>query len=164
MEFRPEKIARAGRRCQRPGTTNLLTSARRHCYIHGHGGVAKLVIALACQAGGRGFKSRRSRSFSSNAMHGGSGSRAWWARTGAIMKSHSSGCSAVGSAFGSGPKGRRFKPAQPDFHAQFISQSPAGRSRRRVMVRSLCRCYNDHARIQKPKTGAAVPVGRPPME
>ena len=27
---------------------------------------------------------------------------------------HSSGCSAVGSAFGSGPKGRRFKPAQPD--------------------------------------------------
>jgi hypothetical protein len=32
-------------------------------YIHGHGGVAKLVIALACQAGGRGFKSRRSRSF-----------------------------------------------------------------------------------------------------
>src|SRR5271157_5121881 len=33
------------------------------CYIHGHGGVAKLVIALACQAGGRGFKSRRSRSF-----------------------------------------------------------------------------------------------------
>ena len=33
------------------------------CYIHRHGGVAKLVIALACQAGGRGFKSRRSRSF-----------------------------------------------------------------------------------------------------
>ena len=28
-----------------------------------NGGVAKLVIALACQAGGRGFKSRRSRSF-----------------------------------------------------------------------------------------------------
>ena len=26
----------------------------------------------------------------------------------------SAGCSAVGSAFGSGPKGRRFKPAQPD--------------------------------------------------
>ena len=26
-----------------------------------NGGVAKLVIALACQAGGRGFKSRRSR-------------------------------------------------------------------------------------------------------
>ena len=26
----------------------------------------------------------------------------------------STGCSAVGSAFGSGPKGRRFKPAQPE--------------------------------------------------
>ncbi len=34
----------------------------------GNGGVAKLVIALACQAGGRGFKSRRSRSFFLRAM------------------------------------------------------------------------------------------------
>ena len=42
---------------------SALDTALPHCYIHRHGGVAKLVIALACQAGGRGFKSRRSRHF-----------------------------------------------------------------------------------------------------
>ena len=57
-----------------------------------YGGVAKLVIAPACQAGGRGFNPRRSRSIS------------------AIV----TGCSAVASALGSGPRGRRFKSAQPD--------------------------------------------------
>ena len=46
-----------------------LDTAPPHCYIHDYGGVAKLVIALACQAGGRGFKSRRSRSFFLWAMH-----------------------------------------------------------------------------------------------
>lgn len=39
------------------------------------------------------------------------------------LQKHSAGCSAVGSAFGSGPKGRRFKPAQPEKHpytSQFV--------------------------------------------
>ena len=107
-------------------TTRLraaLDTTRPHCYIHRHGGVAKLVIALACQAGGRGFKSRRSRSFSkamrwrlcTAAPSSHSGADGAFFSCGARWRiSSQAGCSAVGSAFGSGPKGRRFKPAQPD--------------------------------------------------
>jgi hypothetical protein len=59
----PRNSARSGRRGVVRGGPSALDTAARHRYIHGHGGVAKLVIALACQAGGRGFKSRRSRYF-----------------------------------------------------------------------------------------------------
>ena len=45
------------------GGGHALTLHAYGWYIQLNGGVAKLVIALACQAGGRGFKSRRSRSF-----------------------------------------------------------------------------------------------------
>ena len=48
---------------QIPHRVHALTLRAQGCYIQLNGGVAKLVIALACQAGGRGFKSRRSRSF-----------------------------------------------------------------------------------------------------
>ncbi len=68
---------------------------KKSILLHAYGGVAKLVIALACQAGDRGFKPRRSRYFP-------------------LFGGFFSGCSAVASALGSGPRGRGFKSRQPD--------------------------------------------------
>ena len=76
-----------------------LDTTKRCWYItERYGGVAKLVIALACHAGDRGFEPLRSRQIS-------------------LLDKRDlffSGISAAGSALRSGRRGRRFKSAIPD--------------------------------------------------
>ena len=59
----PPRYPPSGGRGRPHRHVHALTLRVHGWYIQLNGGVAKLVIALACQAGGRGFKSRRSRSF-----------------------------------------------------------------------------------------------------
>jgi hypothetical protein len=76
VDFDTKKYHTPEQRVNDPGALRSLRASRamvpgrihltlRTCAakVRINGGVAKLVIALACQAGGRGFKSRRSRSF-----------------------------------------------------------------------------------------------------
>ena len=64
--------------------------------------LAKLVIALACHAGDRGFEPRCSRQKPSSM------------RKVFLLKKEKSGISAAGSALASGVRGRRFESAIPD--------------------------------------------------
>ena len=77
--------------------------------MYNHGGVAKLVIALACHAGDHGFEPRRSRNKEAVQKLQFLNSPIFLRR-----KNRRTGNSAVGSALGSGPRGRRFKSALPD--------------------------------------------------
>ena len=75
-----------------------------------------MVIAPACQAGDRGFNPRRSR---------------FTPLSGGFL----SGCSAVASALGSGPRGREFKSPQPEIQVMMNGKSisPALRALPRPM-------------------------------